>query len=408
MARRRGSGEGSIYRRDSDGMWVAAVELPRGVDGKRRRKVIVRKDKASVVRAMREAQADLERQGDLPTSSPTVEQWLTHWLANVSAKRVRPKTQYEREGDVRRYILPAIGSKRLDKLTPEHVTAMHRYITDELGRSSTTALRCHRLLSVALRDAKRAGRVTRNVATSEYVDAPRAAVPASRALTLDDAVRLLDLAVQDTYRVRWTLGLLTGARTGEVLGLEWDRVDFDADTITLSWQLQRLPYVHGCGDTCGRKRAGSCPERRFETPAGFELRQVRGGLHLVRPKTRSGWRVVPLVEPLRSAMLSAWEAAGRPDTGLVFTGADGGPLTPEDDFQAWKSLRERAGLSARRHDARHTAATLLLALGVDPRVIQSILGHSSAVTTALYQHVDQTMQRDALTRLSERLALPTR
>src|SRR5690606_13894589 len=153
VARRRGSGEGSIYRRDSDGMWVAAVELPRGVDGKRRRKVIVRKDKAAAVRAMREAQADLERQCDLPTSSPTVEQWLTHWLANVSAKRVRPKTQYEREGDVRRYILPAIGTKRLDKLSAEHVTAMHRYITDELGRSSTTALRCHRLLSVALRDA---------------------------------------------------------------------------------------------------------------------------------------------------------------------------------------------------------------------------------------------------------------
>src|SRR5690606_2580161 len=222
---------------------------------------------------MREAQADLERQGDLPTSSPTVEQWLTHWLANVSAKRVRPKTQYEREGDVRRYILPAIGSKRLDKLSPEHVTAMHRYITDELGKSSTTALRCHRLLSVALRDAKRAGRVTRNVATSEFVDAPRAAVPASRALTLEDAVRLLDLAVQDTYRVRWTLGLLTGARTGEVLGLEWDRVDFDADTITLSWQLQRRPYVHGApvrDPGRGRAAAGArwAAPRAPEDPLG--------------------------------------------------------------------------------------------------------------------------------------------
>src|SRR5690606_29653035 len=297
-----------------------------------------------------------------------------------------------------RYILPAIGSKRLDKLTPEHVTAMHRYITDELGRSSTTALRCHRLLSVALRDAKRAGRVTRNVATAEFVDAPPAAVPTSRALTVDEAVRLLEHAVQDTHRLRWLLGLLTGARTGEVLGLEWDRVGWSNDTMTLSWQLQRLPYRHGCpeGAPCGRARAGLCPARRINAPAGFEARQVLGGLHLVRPKTRYGWRVVPLVEPLRSPMWAAWEAAGRPSSGLVFTGPTGAPLTPEADFKAWKALRERAGLSARRHDARHTAATLLLALGVDPRVIQQILGHSSAVTTARYQHVDQTMARAAL------------
>src|SRR5690606_3361387 len=96
----------------------------------------------------------LAERGDLPTSSPTVAQWFAYWLPNVSAKRVRPKTQYEREGDVRRYILPAIGSKRLERLSAENVRTMHAYITDDRGRSSTTALRCLRLLTVARRDAK--------------------------------------------------------------------------------------------------------------------------------------------------------------------------------------------------------------------------------------------------------------
>lgn len=404
---RRGAGEGAVYQREQDGMWVASIELPRGPGGKRRRKVIVRADKGALLTAMRKAVADKERTGDLPTSSPTVEQWFAYWLPQVSAKRVRPKTQYEREGDVRRYILPAIGKKYLDKLTAEHVTAMHAYITDGLGRSSTTALRCHRLLSVALRDAKRANRVSRNVATREFVDAPPTAAPTSRALDQAEALRLLAAAVEDTHRARWIIGLLTGARTGEVLGLEWDRVDWASETFTLSWQLQRLPWQHGCDGKCRYKRAGNCPQRKIVTPANFEMRDVVGGLRLVRPKTKAGWRVIPIVEPLRAVLLDAYEKAGRPTAGLVFTDATGGPLTPEDDFQAWKALRGRAGLAARRHDARHAAATLLLALGVDPKVIQQILGHSSAVTTQLYQHVDLTMAREALTRLGKHLALPS-
>jgi len=192
-----------------------------------------------------------------------------------------------------------------------------------------------------------------------------------------------------------------------VLGLEWDRIDFDADTLTLSWQLQRLRWQHGCGGKCRHKRAGSCPWRKVVAPADFEMREVAGGLRLGRPKTKAGWRVIPVVEPLRTILADAHENAGRPENGLVFTDCDGGPLTPEADFQNWKALRERAGLTVRRHDARHTAATLLMALGVDREVARQILGHSSAITAAMYQHADLTMVRDALTRLGEHLALPS-
>lgn len=399
---RRDAGSGGLYQ-DARGLWTVALELPPDpATGKRRRKVVRRRTKAAAVEAMRAARRDLDRTGDLPTSSPTVAQWLELWLRTVSAKRVRPGTQVNRANDVRLHIAPVIGRVRLDKLTADHVRKMHDAIVEK-GNSSTTALRCHRLLHVALRDAMRAGRVTKNVAGPEFVDAPRAAVHEQAVLTPAQAITLLQAASTDPHGARWAMSLLTGARRGEVLGLEADRVDWQAGTITLSWQLQRLRWEHGCAKdgrppVCGGTRGSDCPARRFAIPAGFEARQLHGGLHLVRPKTRAGWRVVPLVEPFAS-ILQRHQAA-RPSDGLVFLDDDGRPIDPRDDGARWRELLRTAGIDhLRQHAARHTAATLLLACGVDQRVVMQILGHSSAAMSQHYQHVDLTMARDALGRL---------
>lgn len=399
---RRDAGSGGLYQ-DARGLWTVAIELPPDpATGKRRRKVIRRRTKQAATEAMRAARKDLDRTGDLPTSSPTLAQWLDLWLRTISAKRVRPVTQVNRANDVRLHIVPAIGRVRLDKLTPAHVIRMHDAITDK-GRSSTTALRCHRLLHVALRDAMRAGRVTRNVAGPEYVDAPSAAVADLAVLTPDQAVALLRVALDEPDAARWAMTLLTGARRGEVLGLEVDRIDWTKGAITLSWQLQRLRWEHGCArdgrpPTCGGKRGADCPARRFAIPAGFEARPLHGGLHLVRPKTRAGWRTIPLVDPFASVLER--HLALHPSDGLVFTDTKGRPIDPRADGQRWADLLSRAGIEhLRQHAARHTAATLLMAAGVDQRVVMAILGHNSAAITQHYQHVDLTMARDALTRL---------
>lgn len=399
---RRGAGSGGLYQ-DARGMWTVAIELPPDpATGKRRRKVIRRRTRPAAVDAMRAVRRELDRTGDLPTATPTVTQWLELWLRTISAKRVRPNTQVNRVNDVRLHIVPAIGRHRLDRLTADHVRAMHDAIIAK-GNSSTTALRCHRLLSVALRDAVRSERLTRNVASAQFVDAPSAAVHEQRVLTPLEAVTLLQTAASDRHAARWAMSLLTGARRGEVLGLEADRIDERAGTITLSWQLQRLRWEHGCSragrpPTCGGKRGADCPGRRFAIPAGFDARPVHGGLHLVRPKTRAGWRVLPLVDPFESILRRHREL--HPSDGLVFLDDDGLPIDPRDDGARWADLLRRAGIAhLRQHAARHTAATLLLAAGVDQRVVMQILGHNSAAITQHYQHVDLTMARDALSRL---------
>jgi len=240
----RNKGEGSIYRRAQDGMWCATVELP-PLDGKRRRKTLVAKTKADILGKLARTKTELERSGDIPTASQTLETWLTYWLDKVAAKRVRPSTLYTYRRQLEVQVIPVLGKTRLDKLTSAHIRRLHDHMADQ-GLSSTYALTTHRLLSKALTDAVREGRVGRNVAT--LVDAPKLGQSDGEALTVDEAITVLDYAraslesdAYDPGPVLWATYLLTGIRRSELLALEWDRV---SDVIDLSWQLQQRHERH--------------------------------------------------------------------------------------------------------------------------------------------------------------------
>src|SRR6478609_9533907 len=159
---RREKGTGSIAQRSSDGMWIASITLP-SHGSKRRRKVVARKKYEDAVKALREMRRDLDKAGDLATSSPTLAVWLDTWLTRVAAKRLKPRTLTTYQGYIERIIVPAIGKARLDKLTPTHVHTLHDS-AEKHGLSSTSSLQVHAILRVALRDAMREGKVTTNVA----------------------------------------------------------------------------------------------------------------------------------------------------------------------------------------------------------------------------------------------------
>lgn len=408
--KRRDQGAGALFQ-DSRGLWTARVELP-AINGQRRRKVIRRKDKAAALAELRRLRTELDRVGDLATSSPTLADWLSTWLERIAAPRLKPRTLVGYRGYIDRYIVPTIGKTRLDKLTATHVRRLHDHITAQ-GLSSTTALQAHRILAKALTDAVREGKVGRNVAT--LTDAPRRAVALRKALDAAQArALLLSVADRPEEAAAWSVALLAGLRQGERLGLTAGAVDLDAGIITVSWQLQRLRWAHGCakhrpaaGWPCGRVRAGSCPDRRMPIPAGQEARQVDGGLWLTRPKSRAGWRQVPIA-PLLAQVLER-HLAGRalaPDD-LVFTRPDGRPVDPSDDTAAWDTALRRAELpDVVLHSARHTTATLLYELGVPEHTRVRILGHSSATTTAGYTHVADALTRDAMGRLGDLLTAP--
>lgn len=396
--KRRGAGDGGLYRRTSDGLWIASLDLG-WAGGKRRRKVVSSRDYATAARKLRDLRRQVEDHGDIPTKGMTVAAWLEHWLTHIAAPRVRPRTLATYRGYVRTHIVPAVGKRRLDQLAPQHVRAMHKAMTDA-GLSTTSALQAHHILARALRDAMREGLAPRNVA--EYVDPPRKAASTRGALSLPDALTLLRHVADDPLGSRWAAALLTGARQGELLGLEVSRV---TDVLDLSWQLQRLRFRHGCGGSCRTGlRGGACPVRELDVPPGFEHRPLVGGLVLTRPKSRAGTRIVPLVEPLATILRRHIDSTGRNEYGLVWVRPDGQPIDPSGDSAAWHAALAGAGLPrSPLHSARHTTATLLQRAGVPQQVITAILGHSQMVTTQAYQHDDQTLALDAMRRLGRLL-----
>ena len=422
----RGKGEGSIYVRESDGLYCSALELPPR-NGVRRRKVVTvnphypkeltdKQARTAVLSKLNKLKAQREKTGDLPTASQTLTQWLNIWYADIAVKKIRPKTARTYRTLLENYIIPTIGKTRLDQLTPAHIRRVETMILGK-GLSSTTAMQAHRILAVALKYAEREGRVPRNVAA--FTDAPRRARPDLGVLTGADARKVLHTVAEDRLGSRWAAALLTGARQGELLGLELDRV---TDTLDLSWQLQRIGWEHGCKAPCGAKRASECPARTITHPADYEARHLTGGLWLTRPKSAAGTRLFPLVEPLKTIIERRVQAAAlEPNPfGLLWTSdlkklsgkdtyrtaLDGSPIDPSTDNHAWHAVLTRAVVpQVRLHDARHTTASLFLDAGVREEIIMKLMGHSSNVVTRAYQNVDYRQLAAAATDLSVALQL---
>ena len=95
------------------------------------------------------------------------------------------------------------------------------------------------------------------------------------------------------------------------------------------------------------------------------------------------------------------------ETGYVFTTPTGGPLNPRTDYTEWKRLLERASVPERRlHDARHTAATVLLLLQIPDRTVMAIMGWSNTAMAARYQHIIAAIRRDVATQVGSLLWNP--
>ena len=92
------------------------------------------------------------------------------------------------------------------------------------------------------------------------------------------------------------------------------------------------------------------------------------------------------------------------DHDLVFATKHGGPIEQTEDWRSWKAILTQAQVrDARVHDARHTAATLLIEQGVHIRVVQEVLGHTRVTTTERYTHVATLQMKDASDRMGEAL-----
>jgi integrase len=382
---KRSDGEGSLFEDKVRGRWVGVLVVG-WRDGKPIRRKVSAKSRSAAATRLRELR-DKVNAGNLPAGRvPTVAEWMTHWLDEIASAKVRPRTLAGYRRYVAIYINPLLGSHRLDRLTPEHVQTAWRRLT-ETGRpgavvskplSTTTARQAHRILARALKVAQQRGYVQRNVAT--LIDAPASRDVEMTPLSKDQAQRILATARDTRLAARWSVALSLGLRQGEALGLQWQHVDLEQGAIHVRQALSRLT---GQGLVFGpvKSRAG---RRTVALPASLlvQLRAHRSAQNAERLAAGTWWK----------------------DHDLVFCQPDGRPIDPRADWQTWKDLLAKAGVPHRRlHDARHTAATLLLAQGIPTRVVMDILGHSQISVTTKYQHVLGDMQQAAADKMDSAL-----
>lgn len=378
--KRRGAREGSIYRRP-DGRWVGIADLG-WTNGKCSRKFVYGATRRQATERLGELQRHLAAGAPPIQRQLTVGAYLEAWVSTTLPGTVRPSPEASYAHMIRYHIVPALGRKRLDRLSPEDVRSFLRQKALTPGTrgqppSARTVQYIHAVRRRALEQARREELIARNVAS--LVQAPRVRHEEVVPLSPDEARALLEAARHDRLYALYAVAVAVGLRRGEALGLRWVDVDLDEGTLRVTGTLNR----------------------------------VGGRLTRSDPKTARSRRLIPLPDMCVAALRQhkqqqAAECAAAVawvESGFVFTTGVGTPIEPRNVGRHLDGLCQKAGIRRIRfHDLRHTCASLLLAQGVEPRVIMDTLGHSMIGTTLnLYAHVMPVAQRDAASRMEAAL-----
>jgi integrase len=375
------SREGSV-KKDASGRWRFVIDLT--APGATKRRQVYRrgfKTKREALDALDDLRRTIKTGSYVEPSRLTVEQYLRGlWLPTLAAK-VRPTTAdtYKRLTEL--HLIPGLGDVALQQLDR---AAVARWVTSlsDSGLSAKSVRNIFGILSKALADAVELELVTRNVA-EKLKGLPSVEQRPPRAWTAEQLATFLDATTADEMGALWRFIGTTGCRRGEALGLRWVDVDLDAGTATITQQ-----------------------------------RTIAGGVVVEgAPKTKAGARTIALdpgtVDALKARKAEQNEhrmlmGAGWPRHGLVFTHADGTGYWPQLVTARFKTVAERLDLpTIGVHGLRHSAATWMIANGVNPRVVQQRLGHAHvSITMSLYVHVLPGHDRDAAEALSAALAKP--
>ncbi len=368
---KRPRGEGGVTLR-KDGRWQTSMTLEN-----RERKYFYGETQAEALEKLHTAQ-EQQRQGKLATGpQQTVKQFLEDWLYNVHRQQVRRNTYRIYKNNLNTHILPAFGHVKLQKLSAYQIETLYARMLQKKYKAETIRS-VHRTLRKALSDAVRWKRLGYNPCND--VKQPSAEKFETHPIMKEQAKILIEVAKGTLFETLIPMALTTAMREGELAALTWKDIDFEQKCL----RVQQTVYFY--------------PEE---------------GLVSSEPKTESSKSQIMLPQFVIDSLLLQRERqaqarlkAGKKwqDLDLVFCNTTGGFLRQGYHFSIkFKQLLEKAGLPDMRfHDLRHSAATILITMGVHPKQIQELLRHSNITTTMnIYGHVFPSMQRKVMDDLDD-------
>ena len=283
------------------------------------------------------------------------------WLPRSEATRLnrRPSTRARDESYYRSLILPTFGAMAIGAIQPLIVQEWISELADN-GYAPATIRKAYQLLCRALDTAVETGLIARSPCRG--VRLPSAERSEMRFLSPTEIRRLSD-AIEPRFHALVLTGAYSGARFGELAGLDADKFAPDRRTI----QIERT------------------------------LSEVNGHLHIGEPKTRAARRKLILPSWLADVLGAHLETWPPTDNGLIFTAPGGGALRRSFRTRYWKpAVKKSVGEPMRFHDLRHSHVALLIEQGSHPAVIASRLGHTSVKTVLdVYGHLYEGLDCEA-------------
>jgi integrase len=342
-------------------------------------------------------------------SSSTLGALLDEYIAHIGRMGRAPTTLYGYRRIVAKRIGPALGSKRLDKLTAHD---LDRFYADQLasGLGDRSVHHIHRQISAALRQGRKWGWVATNVAEDATPPKLRRAemnVPSPEQVTalIGEAARPETRSPEMAAVI--TVLALTGMRRGELCGLRWSDVDWQGSAVNINqaiWQTgegigAKSPKTHQARRlVLGENAVAVLADRHARASADAEMAKVKlpDSAYIFSPDVDGAGPIHPdsvtqafnrlcrrMEEPALTKLREAKPKATRTD------------LAPADRWDF------------RLHDLRHYTATQLFAAGLNPKTVADRLGHADpSVTLRVYTANTDAQAQEAADSLEAGLVLP--
>lgn len=393
--RKNPNGYGCVRQDKTSGRWVASVTTGYDNKGKQKFKNFSSKTQQEVIKKLDKFKDQMNKGLCLEHTQITLENWLDTWYNNLVVGKVGIKTRCDYECSIRCHIKPRLGRMKLSQLKNIHIQQFYNDLLKSgnlrekgKGLSPKSVRNVHIALHRALEQAVNNDLIIKNPARGITLE--KSDKSTREALTEDEEKALIKNCFDHPWGMAVFIALFTGMRIGEILGLQWQDIDFEKNSISINKQVGRI--------------------KNFDEDVKTKtLLCLRNGT-----KTKKSTRTIKLapviMEKLKKYKTAQdenkkkWKEAYN-DLNMVFCREDGNLADPKTVSTFYHDTLGKAGIAKKTfHELRHTFATRAVENTSNVKTVSSILGHANITTTLnIYTHDSQELQQETIQNMADKL-----
>jgi integrase len=388
MAKTRGNGEGNIRQRP-DGRWESRYSIKDPITGKQKQHSIYGQKQSEVSKKLKQVLSDIDNGNYVEPNKITISDWMVKWLKNYAKLEISSSTYRDYESMIKNHVIPKLGFVKIEDLKPYTLQSFYNELLEggrvltkgkeknctDLSLSVGRVRKIHAMLHKSFNQAIKAGLLKNN--PDDGCVLPSKERHELNIFPEEQINSFFDEISDSNYYEVFVLEVCTGLRLGELLGIEWDSVNFNDNTIQIKQQLKIEDH------------------KLILSPF---LKTDYSFRKLAIPEFAMG-----ILKSLKDKQDSIF---GKGIVTLTFCNQDGKSYYPTTINHYFHKVQDKLGLpSLRFHDLRHSWATYALNHGTDIKTVQEILGHADAAfTMQTYTHSTMTMKKDSANKMNDFLS----